>query len=53
MAALLGASVQAYAASRHPGPVPPQRLAEYLPDTIAVLQRRGRAIDDEIARSGW
>jgi ADP-dependent NAD(P)H-hydrate dehydratase / NAD(P)H-hydrate epimerase len=53
MAALLGASVQAYAASRHPGPVPPQQLAEHLPETIAALQRRARAIDDEIAHTGW
>ena len=53
MAGLLGASVQALAATRHPGPVPPQQLAEHLPDTIAVMQRRARAVDDEIARSGW
>lgn len=53
MAALLGASVQAYAAARHPGPVPPQQLAEHLPDTIAAMQRRARAVDEEIARLGW
>jgi ADP-dependent NAD(P)H-hydrate dehydratase / NAD(P)H-hydrate epimerase len=53
MAGLLGASVQALAATRHPGPVPPQQLAEYLPDTIAAMQRRARAVDDEIVRSGW
>ena len=51
-AALLGASVQALTASRHPGPVPPQQLAEHLPETIAHLHRRRRAIDD-IARTGW
>ena len=53
LAALLGASVQAYAASRHPGPIPPQQLAEHLPETIAALERRARAVDDEIAHSGW
>jgi hypothetical protein len=36
-----------------PGPIPPQQLAEHLPGTIAELQRRARAVDDEIARSGW
>ena len=53
MAALLGASVQAYTATRHPGPIPPHQLAEHLPGTIAVLQRRARAVDDEIAHTGW
>jgi hydroxyethylthiazole kinase-like uncharacterized protein yjeF len=53
MAGLLAASVQALAATRHPGPVPPQQLAQHLPDTIAAMQRRARAVDDEIARSGW
>jgi ADP-dependent NAD(P)H-hydrate dehydratase / NAD(P)H-hydrate epimerase len=52
-AGLLGASVQALTATRHPGPVPPQQLAEHLPATIAALQRRSRAIDDEIVRTGW
>jgi ADP-dependent NAD(P)H-hydrate dehydratase / NAD(P)H-hydrate epimerase len=52
-AALLGASVQAYTAARHPGPLPPQSLAEHLPEAIGALQRRARAIDDEIAHSGW
>jgi ADP-dependent NAD(P)H-hydrate dehydratase / NAD(P)H-hydrate epimerase len=53
MAGLLGASVQALTATRHPGPVPPQQLAEHLPDTLAAMQRRSRAVDEEIARSGW
>ncbi len=53
LAGLLGASIQALTATRHPGPVPPQQLAERLPDTIAALQRRSRAVIDEIARSGW
>ena len=52
-AALLGASVQALTARRHPGPLPPQQLAEHLPATIAELQRRRRTIDDEIAGTGW
>jgi hydroxyethylthiazole kinase-like uncharacterized protein yjeF len=52
-AGLLGASVQALTATRHPGPIPPQQLAEHLPDTIATMQRRARAVDEEIARSGW
>ena len=53
VAALLAASVQALTASRHPGPVPPQQLAEHLPETIAHLQRLRRALDDDIARTGW
>jgi hydroxyethylthiazole kinase-like uncharacterized protein yjeF len=39
-AAVLGASVQALTARRHPGPVPPHRLAELLPDEIARLERQ-------------
>jgi ADP-dependent NAD(P)H-hydrate dehydratase / NAD(P)H-hydrate epimerase len=53
MAALLGASVQAYAAAGHPGPLPPQSLAEHLPAAIGELQRRSRALDDRIERTGW
>lgn len=34
-AALAGASLQAYTASRHPGPWPPQELAERFPEVIA------------------
>jgi len=52
-AARYAASVQAYAASRHPGPIPPQQLAEHLPGTIAELQRRARAVEHGRARSGW
>jgi hydroxyethylthiazole kinase-like uncharacterized protein yjeF len=52
-AGVLAASVQALAASRHPGPLPPQRLAEHLPAIIGELQRRAAAIDDEIVRTGW
>lgn len=35
--ALLGASLQALTAARHPGPRPPHDLARWLPDTIAEL----------------
>jgi ADP-dependent NAD(P)H-hydrate dehydratase / NAD(P)H-hydrate epimerase len=52
-AAVFGASVQALTARRHPGPLPPQQLAEHLPATIAELERRARAVDDEIVRTGW
>ena len=38
-AALAAASIQALAASRHPGPLPPQELAERLPAVIAELVR--------------
>lgn len=41
-AGVLGASVQALTARRHPGPLPPQRLAELLPDEIGRLERRAR-----------
>ncbi|WP_152363014.1 bifunctional ADP-dependent NAD(P)H-hydrate dehydratase/NAD(P)H-hydrate epimerase [Microlunatus speluncae] len=33
----LAASLQAYTATRHPGPLPPQDLARHLPETIAHL----------------
>lgn len=36
-AALTGASVQAVAARRHPGPVPPQELAATLPEVLVAL----------------
>ncbi len=36
-AALAAASVQAFAASEHPGPLPPQELADRLPGVIARL----------------
>lgn len=36
-AALAGASIQAVAAQRHPGPVPPQELAATLPDVLQDL----------------
>ena len=36
-AALTGASVQAVAARRHPGPVPPQELAATLPEVLREL----------------
>ena len=38
-AAALGASIQAATASRHPGPVPPHRLAELLSAELGRLQR--------------
>lgn len=38
----LAASLQAYAATRHPGPRPPQDLARLLPETIAELAATAR-----------
>jgi NAD(P)H-hydrate repair Nnr-like enzyme with NAD(P)H-hydrate dehydratase domain len=38
-AAGLAASLQAMAARRHPGPVPPMVLAQQFPEEIARLQR--------------
>jgi len=39
-AAVLGSSVQAMTARRHPGPIPPHRVAELLPGEIARLHQR-------------
>jgi hydroxyethylthiazole kinase-like uncharacterized protein yjeF len=44
-AALAAASVQALTAAAHPGPWPPQAIAERLPATIAVLTTRPRDTD--------
>lgn len=52
-AAGLAASLQALAARSHPGPIPPQRLAERFPAVIGALQKRHAAIEAEIQRSGW
>ena len=52
-AGVLGASVQALTARRHPGPLPPQRLAERLPETIADLQRQRSAFEADLERTGW
>src|SRR3954452_1732647 len=43
-AGLLGASVQAYVARAHPGPLRPQELARRLPEAIGRLERRARAL---------
>jgi hydroxyethylthiazole kinase-like uncharacterized protein yjeF len=50
-AGVRAASIQALAARRHPGPLPPQRLAELIADEIGVLQKRQSALRDEIRRS--
>lgn len=52
-AAVLAASVQALTAAGHPGPHPPQALAECLPAQIARLQRRRRELDTENERTRW
>ena len=52
-AAGVAASLQALAAARHPGPIPPQRLAELASAEIARLQARRAAELDEIRRSDW
>lgn len=36
-AGVVGASLQAMTAARHPGPFPPDKLAERIPETIAEL----------------
>jgi hydroxyethylthiazole kinase-like uncharacterized protein yjeF len=38
-AAAVAASIQALTAARHPGPIPPQRLAELIPGEVGRLQR--------------
>ena len=47
-AAVRAASIQALTARRHPGPLPPQRLAELIADAIGALQQRQSALLDEI-----
>src|SRR5215217_6962162 len=42
-AAVLAASLQALAARKHPGPLPPQRLAEFIAEEIGALERRQQA----------
>ena len=41
-AGLLGASLQAFTARSHPGPLPPQELARRLPEALGRLQDRVR-----------
>jgi hydroxyethylthiazole kinase-like uncharacterized protein yjeF len=50
-AGVRAASVQALTARRHPGPLPPQRLAELIADEIGRLQRRQAAMIDEIRQA--
>jgi hydroxyethylthiazole kinase-like uncharacterized protein yjeF len=50
-AAVRAASIQALTARRHPGPLPPQRLAELIADEIGALQRRQSALLDQIGRT--
>ena len=52
-AAAVGASVQALTAARHPGPIPPQRLAELVPAVIGDLQVQREAQFEEIRRFEW
>lgn len=52
-AALLAASLQALTARRHPGPLPPHRLAERAATEIARWQARRQAEVAEIQRNGW
>ena len=49
-AGLLGASVQAYTARTHPGPLPPHDLARRLPASIGRLEARARALGGRPAR---
>ena len=50
-AGVRAASIQALTARRHPGPLPPQRLAELIADEIGRLQRRQAAMIDEIRQA--
>ena len=43
-AGMLGASLQAYVARRHPGPMPPQDLARHLPQAVGELEVRALAL---------
>jgi hydroxyethylthiazole kinase-like uncharacterized protein yjeF len=52
-AGVRAASVQALTARRHPGPLPPQRLAELVADEIGTLQQRQQSILDELRRTRW
>lgn len=44
-AALAGASLQAMTARNNPGPYPPQELARWFPDTLALLDQLGAAAE--------
>jgi hypothetical protein len=46
-AAVLAASLQAYTASRHPGPIPPVRLAELAAEELGRLQQLNHELDEE------
>jgi len=50
-AGVRAASIQALTARRHPGPLPPQRLAELIAEEIGRLQRRQAAMIYEIRRT--
>jgi hydroxyethylthiazole kinase-like uncharacterized protein yjeF len=52
-AGVRAASIQAATARRHPGPLPPQRLAELIAEEIGVLQQRQATMSDEIRRTVW
>lgn len=52
-AAVLGASLQAMTAASHPGPHPPDRLAEWFGDEIGALHEKARgALNDARVISG-
>ena len=46
-AAVLATSLQAYTASRHPGPIPPTRLVELAAEELGRLQQLGRQRTEE------
>jgi hydroxyethylthiazole kinase-like uncharacterized protein yjeF len=46
-AAVLAASLQAYTASRHPGAIPPVRLAELAAEELGRLQQQDRRLTEE------
>ncbi len=50
-AGVRAASVQALTARRHPGPLPPQRVAELIAEEIGRLQRRRAAMIGEFRRT--
>ena len=53
MAATLAASLQAYTASRHPGAIPPTRMAELAAEELGRLQRRDAELTEEVRWTAW
>ncbi len=52
-AAALAASLQAYTAARHPGAIPPTRMAELAAEELGGLQQRSRELDEQDRWTAW